>query len=77
MGEYKCVRCTGHGEYKDKADAILHLDHALGISKGRPCRGGDTAPIIEVVATAAQKPAPAARAEKPKEKPKEPKASEK
>jgi len=77
MGEYKCVRCTGHGDFKDKADAILHLDHALGISKGRPCRGGDTAPIIEVVATAAApKPAPA-RAEKPKEQPKEkPKASE-
>lgn len=76
MGEYKCVRCTGHGEYKDREEAILLLDHSLGLSKGRPCRGGDTAPIIEVVPAAAPTPKPQAKA-KATEKPKESKASEK
>ena len=76
MGEYKCIRCTGHGEYENIEEARAKLDHSLGLSKGRPCRGGDTAPIQEVVAAVAQEPKPA-KAEKPKEKPKEPKASEK
>ena len=72
MGTFRCVRCTGHGEYKDKAEAIQLLDHSLGISKGRPCRGGDTAPIEEISPkiTIAEKP-------KAEEKPKKPKSSEK
>jgi len=76
MGLYRCVRCTGSGEYKDKETAIKRLDHSLGLSKGRPCAGGKKAPIEEVVATTT--PAPKeVKAERKADKPRETKASEK
>jgi len=76
MGTYRCIRCTGEIEAKDKEEAIRRLDHSLGLSKGRPCAGGKHAPIEELSSkvTIAE---PKAKAEKKAEKPKETKASEK
>lgn len=48
MPEYQCLKCTARVEAKDLAEAILTMDHAIGISKGRPCAGGDNAPIHEI-----------------------------
>lgn len=79
MGTYRCIRCTGSGEFADKDEAIRRLDHALGIYKGRPCAGGKDAPIQEVtdVVNPPPKAEPQAKAEKPTEKPTKSKASEK
>ncbi len=71
MGTYRCIRCTGEVEAKDKDEAIRRLDHSLGMSKGRPCAGGKNAPIAEV--------SPKVTIAEPKaaEKPKKSNASEK
>ncbi|HKZ42772.1 MAG TPA: hypothetical protein VJ044_17545 [Candidatus Hodarchaeales archaeon] len=39
MGKLTCQRCgaTAEGDSFDEADA--RIDHALGLSKGRPCSG--------------------------------------
>lgn len=48
MAVYECLRCKGRVEAKDKAEAIITMDHAVGQSRGRPCAGGDGAPLYEV-----------------------------
>ena len=48
MAVYECLRCKGRVEAKDKAEAIITMDHAVGQSRGRSCAGGDGAPIYEV-----------------------------
>lgn len=73
MGTYRCIRCTGQGEFADKDEAIRRLDHALGIYKGRPCAGGKDAPIQEL----SPKVTIAEKTDKPTEKPTKSKASEK
>jgi len=45
--EYQCLKCTARVEAKDLDEAILSMDHAIGLSKGRPCAGGGNAPIHE------------------------------
>lgn len=50
MTEFQCLRCTGKIEASNLVEAIKNMDHALGLSKGRPCAGGKHAPIQEVKA---------------------------
>jgi len=51
--EYQCARCTARIEAKDLDEALARIDHATGLSKGRPCRGGSDAPVSEMKSQAA------------------------
>ena len=51
MTEFQCLKCTARIEAKDLAEAIKNMDHAIGLSKGRPCAGGKNAPIREYAPT--------------------------
>jgi len=42
MTHYRCIRCGALGDDKET------LDHAIGLSKGRPCAGGPDAPLEEI-----------------------------
>ena len=53
MTEFQCLKCTGRIEAKDLAEAKRKLDHAIGLSKGRPCAGGKNAPVQEMAVQAA------------------------
>ncbi len=57
MTEFQCLKCTARTEAKDLAEAIKTMDHAIGLSKGRPCAGGKDAPIREYAPTAKAAPA--------------------
>ncbi len=48
MTEFQCLKCTGRVEAKDIGEAKRKLDHAIGLSKGRPCAGGKNAPVQEM-----------------------------
>ena len=52
MTEFQCLKCTSRVEAKDLSEAMKIMDHAIGLSKGRPCAGGKHAPIREFKAAA-------------------------
>ena len=70
MVKVRCIRCTGIAEGKTATEAAQKIDHAIGLSKGRPCAGGDEAPIevIGGVTAAAAPKVTAAKAETSKPK---------
>jgi hypothetical protein len=46
MVKVRCQVCTATAEADSFEDAKAKLDHATGRSKGRPCAGGPSAPVI-------------------------------
>ena len=42
MAHYRCIRCGGESDDKEK------IDHARGLVIGRPCAGGGDAPIEDL-----------------------------
>lgn len=75
MPEYQCERCTARIEAKDLDEAIARIDHATGLSKGRPCRGGGDAPVHEMKQAATVQ-VTAELAAEPKKETKKPKSDE-
>jgi len=68
MGTVRCERCGGHVEADSIEEAAEKLDHAPGLSKGKPC---DPARGTLVMVEDTQAPKSEPRVEKPKvEKPK-------
>ncbi len=55
----RCLRCGGKAEGKDKKEADMRIDHGIGLSIGKPCKGYPHA-TTEIV-----------ESEQPTEKPKE------
>ncbi len=42
MTHYRCVRCGGESDDKER------IDHSRGLKIGRPCAGGGDAPIEDL-----------------------------
>ncbi len=40
MGTVQCERCGGHAEADSIQEAYDLIDHAVGLSKGKPCEPG-------------------------------------
>ena len=75
MGTVKCERCGGHTEANTIEEAVKKIDHAVGLSKGKPC---DEARAQLVMVGEPQAPKQQPKVEKPKvEAPKATKTSEK
>ena len=63
MGTVKCERCGGHIEANSIEDAAKRIDHAVGLSKGKPC---DEARAVLVMVGDTQAPKPEPKVETPK-----------
>jgi len=63
MGTVKCERCGGHTEASSIEEGFSKIDHAVGLSKGKPCEPGK-AELVMVGTTQAPKSEP--KVEKPK-----------
>ena len=74
MGTVKCERCGGHIEADSIEDAAKRIDHAVGLSKGKPC---DEARAVLVMVGEPQAPKQQPKVEKKVEAPKATKTSEK
>ena len=60
MVQVRCLRCGGKAEGKNAKEAEMRIDHGVGLSIGKPCKGFPHARVETI-----------GESEKPVEKPKE------
>ena len=47
MGTVRCERCGGHVEADSIEKAFPLIDHAVGLSKGKPCEKGKAVLVMD------------------------------
>ena len=52
MIKARCEKCLIEAEGKTEKEAADKLDHAIGLTRSRPCPGGDAAPVVFTQITA-------------------------